>query len=71
MCKQTTIVLEESGIVIAIADPFVQDKFHVDILSLYHGAIFLNFNGPAFAAESTETGNVTEIVQVVVDGRNA
>ena len=64
-------MLEEGGVVEAVADALVQDEFHIDVLALDDASILLHFDGTALAAKCTEGREITEVVQVVVDGGDA
>ena len=61
-------MFEESGVIITVHNPLVQDKPHVQILLLYHTAILLNLQSPALTAKRAENRQVAEVVQVVIDG---
>ena len=71
MIQNSLVVLEEGSIVEAVYDSFVQSELAVKVLLLHHGAIFLDFQGAALAAEGAKDGEVTEVVQMVINGRNA
>ena len=63
--------LEGGGIVEAVADALVRHGGDVDVLFLGHGAVGVQLVLPILGAEGQKHGDVPEVVQVVVDGRDA
>ena len=53
---------ERGGIVVAVADAFVEDEGEVEIAFLFDDALCVEFVGTALGAEREENGTGTEIV---------
>ena len=71
MTHQAAEILEEGCVVITVHDTLVQHELHIDVLLLGNGAVVLNFVGAALAAEGTKDGQVTEVIQMVINGADA
>ena len=64
-------ILEEGGVVVAVADALVRHEGHVNVLALVHIALVVQLVCTALAAEGAEDGQVAEVIQVVVNGADA
>ena len=59
-------MLDQRGIIVAVADAFVQIEFHIHILSGDHLAVH-DFCCAALSSEGTEDRDRTEIIEVMID----
>ena len=63
--------LEGGRVSEAVADPFVGNNGIVDILTANGITVEVKLTNVTLCAERDKYGNVTEIVKVMIDGRNA
>ena len=71
MLQKTAVIFEESGVAIAVHDPFIQNKFYINVLFLHNCEFFCQFVSLAFNAECNENRQIAELVNMVVNGADA